>query len=270
MERKKLILVVTAITAVLAFCSVVVYLLLPNSPRSLGDSAMLSIFEAKTPSGLMIPQRSLDLVANRNFAFIRSEQGEDKNTTILYYKYTDSSSPNSTQVEVRNSKLMKIDFGDNLNNPSANAGEQAQNTASHCLINSDLKGYSDASSLYAKRIRAATMEFTPTNTNYINETGGNLLLDRLAEFYKVNKSKDFRFTFESYISDEQTNAEVPTSIKNISQDRYNKLRDGLRERGVQDDRITYSTSYRTYNTPEPSNIHSENYVDIYIIDNCRK
>lgn len=269
MRHKKLLIFIGAFLSLACIGAVGVYVFLFQAPRNIADSAMRSVSRSEIPAGITLSSSALEEVANRNYTFIRQDTTDRENTT-LYYRYTDQSMPNTARVQIHNRKLAKMEFGENLDNPSSNAGKQSSGTTKPCLSNEDLAKYSDASSLYAKRIRAATMEFSPMNTNYINEAGGELLIDRLAKFYGINKTKDFQFMFESYISSTQSNSEIPSSIVDISQDRYDKLRQDFRERGVQDDRIIYSSSYRTYNTPEPENIHSENYIDIYIVDNCKK
>lgn len=224
-----------------------------------GDTAAMQSLYSELPAATKI--------THRNYTKVAANQHES--TIYILYNFTDIYSPKKIRIGIENNRIVSIKYGDSIGNlPQDDKAETPQEAsiASHCLDKSDLS-YIDSTKVYARKIRGATMIFLPESDEYKTPVGGNLLVDRMADFYKNAESKDFVFELEGYQRIDTIKDEEKEALNNLFQQRAATLTRGLTERGVSADRIIIAEKYSYYDA-DATDSENHLYVDINIVNRC--
>lgn len=216
-----------------------------------------------TPSG---SDSFYALVSQRNYRL--STAAQDGATFYFLYALTDDASPRNARIGVENGKVVSLATGDKLASLPKNDPKQVatEDTTTFCLNRNDLE-FLDSKNLYAKTFRGATMIFADdTSTSYSGDENADVLLDRMANFYKNTKNKDYRFLVRGYL------ASTPDTLeqrKQVIQNRTTKIQQELVSRGIAEDRIDIGEPV-AYPIDQPTDGQNERYVIIDVTNSCAK
>lgn len=216
------------------------------------------------PQSAAIPSSS---VIQRNYK--RTSMTPNSTTYYILYSFTDNNSPTKIRLTIESSKITKITAGDTIEAIPSNDKQgvvQQQSNTSPCLSKADLS-YIDSTAIYAEKIRGATMIFRPDSSEFQTTTGGNLLIDRMADFYKKAHTKDFIFELRGYRHTGDTPEAERDTLDDLLQKRMDVLLQGLQSRGVPLDRITVNKNHNYYDL-KSTNLENALYVDINIVNRC--
>lgn len=209
-----------------------------------------------------------NILVQRNYKQI-STTNVDGNFYTLY-QFTDEKSPAKLRITVTiPAKITKIQAGDLLGATPAEDKQQVVSqkpTESHCLSVEDLS-YIDSTKIYARNIRGATMIFLPNSTQFKTDVGGDLLIERMVDFFKKAHSKDFVFELRGYMPT-SASGEQKDTLANLYQRRATTLQSELVKRGIPLDRATISQEFNYYDTSS-TDLENDLYVDINIVNRCR-
>lgn len=202
--------------------------------------------------------------ASRNYKLTSFTQSGDAYYAL--YTFTDNTSPRLSRIGVSGGHVTAVATGDNLAALPQNDPKQTANqaTTKTCLAKEDLK-YLDSTNLYAKTFRGATMIFADdTSTNYSGEENATKLLDRMGDFYKATKSKDYTFLVRGYLA---ASPDTLDQRKQVIQNRTTKIQQDLISRGIAEDRINIGEPV-AYPLDQTRDEQNERYVIIDITNSC--
>lgn len=267
---KKIITLLTV--ALLATAGVIIYMQF-FSPKARALAATDNYMRALL-SGDTRASQALHTIPNPAAVSQRSYKitNTTKEKEVLYirYTFTDGASPTDIRFALNpSSTITTISTGDSLGNTPAGdtkTDTKKQSSSDHCLTKSDLS-YIDSTNIYAEKIRGATMIFQPESDAFKTEVGGNLLIDRMADFYKKANQKDFVFELRGYRQTGDLSEQEKEVHGDLFQRRAVALQNGLTQRGVPADRIIINREYNYYDA-NATNLQNELYVDINIVNRC--
>lgn len=193
---------------------------------------------------------------------------DSQNTTFYArYEFTDGNSPKYARIAISGNVVIALATGDGLGtSPSSDAKVTATQTQDSCLAKTDLQ-FLDATSLYARTIRGATMIFADdTGTGYSGDANADTLLTRMADFYKKTSNKDYIFTVRGFLA---ASSDTLETRKQVIQNRTTKIQRDLITRGIPEDRITIGQPV-AYPVDQPTDGQNERYVIIDVTNNCVK
>ena len=241
------------------------------SAKRLADTTMKSVTLGQTDalrnnSSANNVDQFVNASSQRNFKHL--ETAYDADTYYFSYIFADDRSPKKARIGIKEGAVAHLATGNALGaRPKDDKQEEIANqeTQDHCLSRDDLQ-YLDAARLYARHIRAVTMIFAPNESlSYSGKENGTLLLTRVANFYKKSHTKDYQFVLRGYAPNPETYSEQYEKQVSLSNNRAAKMYDDLIKLGVSRDRITIGEP-SIYDQPPP--YVQDNYVNIYIINNC--
>ena len=216
-----------------------------------------------TPSG---SDEFYTAVSSRNYRL--DTTAEEASTFYLRYSFTDNESPKHARIAIQNGIVKELAVGDAIGVTPKEDKKQAANTTSQdfCLAKADLQ-YLDATSLYARTIRGATMIFADdTSTTYSGEENAGKLFDRMGDFYKKTSAKDYSFSVRGYLA---ATSDTLEERKQVIQNRVTKIQQDLIKQGIPEDRINLADPV-AYPADQPTDGQNERYVIIDITNNCIK
>ncbi|HCH34606.1 MAG: hypothetical protein UY35_C0025G0003 [Candidatus Saccharibacteria bacterium GW2011_GWC2_48_9] len=275
----KKILISTSIILIIVVGLLIGYFLLSSPAAQATNTAnrfMAALLE-NNPEKVSELLKDTDIETNnsniyqRNYRLLHTSKDDATNGEFyLLYEFTDNTYPTKIRVSARGDTITAVKSGSRIGKiPSEDKAEEINvNTeTSTCLSRDDLV-YIDSRSIYARYIRGATMIFLPETSNYQTNTGGGLLLDRMADFYKKAAEKDFIFELKGYMQTSGLAPEDRERRDNLFQQRATKLQKDLVERDVPLDRITIAEVYNYYMPEQATEVDNPSYVDINVVNRC--
>lgn len=214
-----------------------------------------------------VTERFVSASSQRNFRSTGTASVDD--TFYFSYEFTDDQSPKKARIGIKNKEIIALSVGNNLGTVPKEDGEETAMTTEKpnlCLTKEDLR-YLDSTRPYAQNFRAATMIFAPNGLEYSGEENGNILLDRIGNFYKRSHKKDYQITLRGYAPDPELYTKEYKVQIDQSNNRANKILEALVKRDIARDRITITTP-RVYSQAPPN--EQDNWVDIDIASRCQE
>lgn len=239
--------------------------------KNLASSYMSALLSNDTEkiNTLYTPKFPIENVTQRNYR-IKSIRSSDE-LYYLLYEFTNSTDPTMIRITVKSDSITDVTSGSSLGStPSEDkqtTNEQTQQA--RCLDRSDLT-YLEATSVYARNIRGATMVFLPESSDYSNLEQGGILLDRIAGFYEKAKEKDFVFELKAYRQNSGLTQDESELLDELFQRRATALQKELTMREVPLDRVQINNRYNYYIPGQSTVADNDLYVDINIVNRCIK
>lgn len=269
---KKVLFIVIMLCAIFASIFIYVQFFSPKAQATTAAESYMKSLSSNNVSGatqLYPAEAPAENILQRNYKRVNITTVSD--TYYLLYAFTDNQNPKMIRIMATHGKIKSVKSGSSIGaTPSEDKSEDLGRTnQSQCLETSDL-AYIDSTTVYARYIRGATMIFLPDSTDYKTSLGGNLLLDRMSDFYKKVPQKDFIFEIKGYRQSVKLSDEETTQFDDLFHRRAITLQNGLVARGVPLDRVVINDQYNYYIAEQATAVQNELYLDINIVNRCIK
>lgn len=206
----------------------------------------------------------ISAASQRNYRYLSLVQ--DESFFYVRFEFTDSKSPLYARLAIKDNRLSGVSIGDKLGATPANdeTALATNSSTNSCLVSDDLT-LLDATRLYGRTIRGATMIFADdTSVEYVNDERGEALLTRMKTFYESANEKDFSFLLRGYLA---TSDEANQERLSVVNNRTTKMQQDLVDRGIPRDRIRIGTPI-SYDSDQASEVRNTRYALIDVVNHC--